>query len=186
MGLMRRMPPKHVETALSALLSLMPDHSSDLLSQVDQPLQVPLPISQFLCVSFVCFDSLYWRVLDFLSRCWCFFMIVEVLSSICAIWLRDLDFGIDFRAICVENKGFRFAKVLEMFYPAFNLFAFCLLLGHFWLKVRRLSNNTFFVQRLCNHSANCCIKCAPHGLIGPIDQALKEYGLGSLGFIASK
>ncbi|XP_057469441.1 probable F-actin-capping protein subunit beta [Actinidia eriantha] len=40
MGLMRRMPPKHVETALSALLSLMPDHSSDLLSQVDQPLQV--------------------------------------------------------------------------------------------------------------------------------------------------
>ncbi|GAB2277790.1 hypothetical protein Dimus_012494 [Dionaea muscipula] len=40
MGLMRRMHPKHVETALSALLSLMPDHSSDLLSQVDQPLQV--------------------------------------------------------------------------------------------------------------------------------------------------
>lgn len=40
MGLMRRMPPKHSETALSALLSLLPDHSSDLLSQVDQPLQV--------------------------------------------------------------------------------------------------------------------------------------------------
>ncbi|KAI4320464.1 hypothetical protein MLD38_033940 [Melastoma candidum] len=40
MGLMRRMPPKHSETALSALLSLMPDHSADLLSQVDQPLQV--------------------------------------------------------------------------------------------------------------------------------------------------
>ncbi|KAH0976368.1 hypothetical protein GBA52_026087 [Prunus armeniaca] len=39
MGLMRRMPPKHTETALSALLSLMPQHSSDLLSQVDQPLQ---------------------------------------------------------------------------------------------------------------------------------------------------
>ncbi|KAI4352790.1 hypothetical protein L6164_007010 [Bauhinia variegata] len=40
MGLMRRMPPKHTETSLSALLSLLPDHSSDLLSQVDQPLQV--------------------------------------------------------------------------------------------------------------------------------------------------
>ncbi|XP_050938896.1 probable F-actin-capping protein subunit beta isoform X2 [Cucumis melo] len=40
MGLMRRMPPKHSETALSALLTLLPHHSSDLLSQVDQPLQV--------------------------------------------------------------------------------------------------------------------------------------------------
>ncbi|OVA17029.1 F-actin-capping protein subunit beta [Macleaya cordata] len=40
MGLMRRIHPKHTETALSALLSLLPDHSSDLLSQVDQPLQV--------------------------------------------------------------------------------------------------------------------------------------------------
>ncbi|KAL6509816.1 hypothetical protein OROGR_022304 [Orobanche gracilis] len=40
MGLMRRMPPKHSEAALSALLSLLPRHSSDLLSQVDQPLQV--------------------------------------------------------------------------------------------------------------------------------------------------
>ncbi|XP_044474476.1 probable F-actin-capping protein subunit beta isoform X2 [Mangifera indica] len=39
LGLMRRMPPKHAETALSALLSLLPHHSSDLLSQVDQPLQ---------------------------------------------------------------------------------------------------------------------------------------------------
>ncbi|KAG8371358.1 hypothetical protein BUALT_Bualt13G0079400 [Buddleja alternifolia] len=34
MGLMRRIPPKHSETALSALLSLLPHHSSDLLSQV--------------------------------------------------------------------------------------------------------------------------------------------------------
>ncbi|GKA46342.1 putative heat shock protein 70 family protein [Tanacetum coccineum] len=41
MGLMRRMPPKHTQTALSALLSLLPDHSADLLSQIDQPLQVP-------------------------------------------------------------------------------------------------------------------------------------------------
>ncbi|GJS48021.1 probable F-actin-capping protein subunit beta [Tanacetum coccineum] len=40
MGLMRRMPLKHTQTALSALLSLLPDHSSDLLSQIDQPLQV--------------------------------------------------------------------------------------------------------------------------------------------------
>ena len=42
MGLMRRIPPKHTETALSALLSLLPHHFSDLLSQVDQPLQVSL------------------------------------------------------------------------------------------------------------------------------------------------
>ncbi|GJV31674.1 probable F-actin-capping protein subunit beta [Tanacetum coccineum] len=40
MGLMRRMPPKHTQTALSALLSLLPDHSSDLLSQIDHPLQL--------------------------------------------------------------------------------------------------------------------------------------------------
>lgn len=40
MGLMRRIPPKHSETALSALLNLLPNHSVDLLSQVDQPLQV--------------------------------------------------------------------------------------------------------------------------------------------------
>ncbi|XP_010243327.1 PREDICTED: probable F-actin-capping protein subunit beta [Nelumbo nucifera] len=40
MDLMRRIHPKHTDTALSALLSLLPQHSSDLLSQVDQPLQV--------------------------------------------------------------------------------------------------------------------------------------------------
>ncbi|KAF6146335.1 hypothetical protein GIB67_020429 [Kingdonia uniflora] len=40
MGLMRRIHPKHTETALSALLTLLPDHSPDLLSQADQPLQV--------------------------------------------------------------------------------------------------------------------------------------------------
>jgi capping protein beta len=40
LGLLRRMPPKQSETALSALLSLIPQHSSDLLSQVDLPLQV--------------------------------------------------------------------------------------------------------------------------------------------------
>ncbi|CAI0396293.1 unnamed protein product [Linum tenue] len=39
LGLMRRIPPKHSVTALSALVSLLPNHSSDLLSQVDQPLQ---------------------------------------------------------------------------------------------------------------------------------------------------
>ncbi|WCJ44026.1 F-actin-capping protein subunit beta [Euphorbia peplus] len=40
LGLMRRIHPKQTETALSALLSLLPHHSSDLLSQVDQPLQI--------------------------------------------------------------------------------------------------------------------------------------------------
>ncbi|KAL7228898.1 hypothetical protein ACSBR2_007566 [Camellia fascicularis] len=40
MGLMRRIPPKHTETARSALLSLLPDHFSHFLSQVDQPLQI--------------------------------------------------------------------------------------------------------------------------------------------------
>ncbi|WOL03789.1 putative F-actin-capping protein subunit beta [Canna indica] len=40
MDLMRRISPKESETALSALLSLLPHHSADLLSQVDLPLQV--------------------------------------------------------------------------------------------------------------------------------------------------
>ncbi|XP_078444722.1 subunits of heterodimeric actin filament capping protein Capz superfamily [Wolffia australiana] len=40
MDLMRRMPPKQAETALSALLSLLPDHADDLLSQIDLPLRV--------------------------------------------------------------------------------------------------------------------------------------------------
>ncbi|WVZ57107.1 hypothetical protein U9M48_007540 [Paspalum notatum var. saurae] len=40
MDLMRRMPPGSAETTLNALLSLLPDHSLDLLSQVDLPLQV--------------------------------------------------------------------------------------------------------------------------------------------------
>ncbi|KAJ4966736.1 hypothetical protein NE237_018585 [Protea cynaroides] len=40
MGLMRRIPPKNSATALSALLSLLPDQSSNLLSQIDQPLEV--------------------------------------------------------------------------------------------------------------------------------------------------
>ena len=40
MDLMRRMPPKQAETALSALLSLLPRDADDLLAQVDQPLQV--------------------------------------------------------------------------------------------------------------------------------------------------
>ncbi|KQK21487.1 hypothetical protein BRADI_1g61050v3 [Brachypodium distachyon] len=40
MDLMRRMPPGSTEMALNALLSLLPDHSLDLLSQVDLPLQV--------------------------------------------------------------------------------------------------------------------------------------------------
>lgn len=40
MDLMRRISPNQSEMALSALLTLLPRHSSDLLSQVDQPLQV--------------------------------------------------------------------------------------------------------------------------------------------------
>lgn len=40
MDLMRRISPNQSETALSALLALLPQHSSELLSQVDQPLQV--------------------------------------------------------------------------------------------------------------------------------------------------
>ncbi|KAJ4793565.1 F-actin capping protein beta subunit [Rhynchospora pubera] len=42
LDLMRRIPPKKSETALNALLSLLPHHSSDLLSQVDLPLQVSM------------------------------------------------------------------------------------------------------------------------------------------------
>ncbi|KAI0495417.1 hypothetical protein KFK09_021718 [Dendrobium nobile] len=40
MDLMRRISPNQGETALSALLAILPSHSSELLSQVDQPLQV--------------------------------------------------------------------------------------------------------------------------------------------------
>ncbi|KAJ7564934.1 hypothetical protein O6H91_02G040400 [Diphasiastrum complanatum] len=40
MDLMRRMPPTQVDTALSSLLLLLPQYSSELLSRVDQPLQV--------------------------------------------------------------------------------------------------------------------------------------------------
>lgn len=48
MDLMRRISPKESETALSALLSLLPHHSADLLSQVDLPLQVlPSRLSSF-------------------------------------------------------------------------------------------------------------------------------------------
>nr|GEZ10652.1 probable F-actin-capping protein subunit beta [Tanacetum cinerariifolium] len=39
-GLMRRIPPKHTEKALNALISLLPTHSSHLLSQIDYSLQV--------------------------------------------------------------------------------------------------------------------------------------------------
>ncbi|CAN6484681.1 unnamed protein product [Victoria cruziana] len=40
MDLMRRMPPNQSEAALSSLLALLPQHSHDLLSRVDQPLQI--------------------------------------------------------------------------------------------------------------------------------------------------
>ncbi|KAH7437851.1 hypothetical protein KP509_05G092200 [Ceratopteris richardii] len=40
LGLMRRMPLSLSRTALSSLLLLLPDHSSELLSLVDQPLEV--------------------------------------------------------------------------------------------------------------------------------------------------
>ncbi|CAA6665138.1 unnamed protein product [Spirodela intermedia] len=39
LDLMRRMPPRQAEAALSALLSLLPHHADNLLSQIDQPLQ---------------------------------------------------------------------------------------------------------------------------------------------------
>lgn len=41
MDLMRRMPPSLSQQALDSLLALLPAHSSELLSQSDQPLQVP-------------------------------------------------------------------------------------------------------------------------------------------------
>jgi F-actin capping protein, beta subunit len=55
LDLMRRISPKKSETALSALLSLLPHYSADLLSQVDLPLQVIiLPSSSIsLLVSFL-------------------------------------------------------------------------------------------------------------------------------------
>lgn len=40
MDLTRRMPPSLSQRALESLLALLPAHSSELLSQSDQPLQV--------------------------------------------------------------------------------------------------------------------------------------------------
>lgn len=70
MGLMRRMPPKHSETALSALLTLLPHHSSDLLSQVDQPLQV---IFLMFFLSFSLFVGCYFEIS--VRFCWFLFII---------------------------------------------------------------------------------------------------------------
>lgn len=42
MDLMRRMPPSLSQNALSSLLALLPEHSPELLSRVDQPLQVTI------------------------------------------------------------------------------------------------------------------------------------------------
>lgn len=42
MDLMRRMPPSLSQNALSSLLALLPEHSPELLSRVDQPLQVAI------------------------------------------------------------------------------------------------------------------------------------------------
>ena len=42
MDLMRRMPPSLSQEALDSLLTLLPVHSSELLSRSDQPLQVLL------------------------------------------------------------------------------------------------------------------------------------------------
>lgn len=74
LGLLRRMPPKQSETALSAILSLIPQHSSDLLSQVDLPLQVfflylyrDLKCDFFLFLEFVFISQfLVWRI----TRSW--------------------------------------------------------------------------------------------------------------------
>ncbi len=40
MDLMRRMPPAECQQALASLLALLPSQSPELLSRVDQPLQV--------------------------------------------------------------------------------------------------------------------------------------------------
>jgi F-actin capping protein, beta subunit len=48
LDLMRRISPKKSETALSALLSLLPHYSADLLSQVDLPLQVIILFSSLI------------------------------------------------------------------------------------------------------------------------------------------
>ncbi|KAA8522560.1 hypothetical protein F0562_013079 [Nyssa sinensis] len=78
MGLMRRIPPNHSETALSALLSLLPDHSSDLLSQVDQPLQtIPLPYLEVQTAA--CPAALP----DSLWQCWFYVMWIVERSSYC-------------------------------------------------------------------------------------------------------
>ena len=40
LSIMRRMPPNKIEQNLSALLTLIPEHTDELLQRVDQPLEV--------------------------------------------------------------------------------------------------------------------------------------------------
>ncbi|GJV25590.1 probable F-actin-capping protein subunit beta [Tanacetum coccineum] len=97
MGLMRRMPPKHTQTALSALLSLLPDHSSDLLSQIDQPLQVVKPLRDGL-------------VAKGLVNCDYHFKMCEVSSSIPASYVRVL-YSVAFGLLNDQSEDFGFGEV---------------------------------------------------------------------------
>ena len=54
MDLTRRMPPSLSQQALESLLALLPAHSSELLSQSDQPLQV-----EFFSFSFSLFMQVF-------------------------------------------------------------------------------------------------------------------------------
>ena len=75
LGLMRRIHPKHSETALSALLGLLPHLSSDLLSQVDQPLQVSNSLFNSVCFFSLDFWTSFVDCFRFLIfggfRVWC-------------------------------------------------------------------------------------------------------------------
>lgn len=90
LGLMRRMPPKRMETALSALLSLLPDHSSDLLSQVDQPLQVSFSFDRNLRMRL----HVYRCFTNFLILSFDWSIDVDTRNFIPLIWYLEWDFSV--------------------------------------------------------------------------------------------
>lgn len=66
MDLTRRMPPSLSQQALESLLALLPAHSSELLSQSDQPLQVGFFSFSF---SLLCRSSWFFFFCQADSRC---------------------------------------------------------------------------------------------------------------------
>lgn len=104
LNLMRRISPKQSETALSALLALLPSHSSELLSQVDQPLQV------FFFPSIFPLYKIDMMMIFFFSHLYHSF---KFLFSLTCIGFRvEVNFGL-YCLRCARNHGSRFVSSRE-------------------------------------------------------------------------